>query len=100
MIGTSVFGGFALLLLVVAVLAFVLYLIPVRLWISAWASGAYVGLFSLIGMRFRRVPPGTVVTDHLRAYSAAMRDLKLSADHEQGPWKNTAVYNHFNAHVI
>jgi uncharacterized protein YqfA (UPF0365 family) len=72
MIGTSVFGGFALLVLVVAVLAFVLYLIPVRLWIAAWASGAYVGLFSLIGMRFRRVPPGTVVTARISAVKAGL----------------------------
>src|SRR5512145_153708 len=69
---TGVFGGFTLLVLVVAVLAFVLYLIPVRLWIAAWASGAYVGLFSLIGMRFRRVPPGTVVTARISAVKAGL----------------------------
>jgi uncharacterized protein YqfA (UPF0365 family) len=68
----GVFGGFTLLVLVVAVLAFVLYLIPVRLWIAAWASGAYVGLFSLIGMRFRRVPPGTVVTARISAVKAGL----------------------------
>jgi uncharacterized protein YqfA (UPF0365 family) len=73
MVGTmGVFGGFTLLVLVVAVLAFVLYLIPVRLWIAAWASGAYVGLFSLIGMRFRRVPPGTVVTARISAVKAGL----------------------------
>ncbi|HET9489818.1 MAG TPA: flotillin-like protein FloA [Methylomirabilota bacterium] len=69
---TGLFGGVALLVLVVAVLAFVLYLIPVRLWIAAWASGAYVGLFSLIGMRFRRVPPGTVVTARISAVKAGL----------------------------
>jgi uncharacterized protein YqfA (UPF0365 family) len=68
----GVFGGFALLVLVVALLAFVLYLVPVRLWIAAWASGAYVGLFSLIGMRFRRVPPGTVVTARISAVKAGL----------------------------
>jgi uncharacterized protein YqfA (UPF0365 family) len=71
-IETGVFGGFTLLVLVVAALAFVLYLIPVRLWIAAWASGAYVGLFSLIGMRFRRVPPGTVVTARISAVKAGL----------------------------
>ena len=34
----------ALLILVVAALVIVLYLVPVPLWIAAWASGAYVGL--------------------------------------------------------
>jgi uncharacterized protein YqfA (UPF0365 family) len=69
---TGVFGGFTLLVLVVAILGFVLYLVPVRLWIAAWASGAYVGLFSLIGMRFRRVPPGTVVTARISAVKAGL----------------------------
>ena len=69
---TGVFGSFALLVLAVAVLGFVLYLIPVRLWIAAWASGAYVGLFSLIGMRFRRVPPGRVVTARISAVKAGL----------------------------
>ena len=37
--------------------------------------------------------PGEVVTDHLRAYTAAIRDLKLSADHERGRWKNNRAEN-------
>ena len=56
-IGTGLTGGLGLLVLVVAGLAFLLYLVPIPLWIAAWASGAYVGLFTLIGMRLRRVPP-------------------------------------------
>jgi uncharacterized protein YqfA (UPF0365 family) len=71
-IETGVFGGFTLLVLVLALLSFVLYLVPVRLWIAAWASGAYVGLFSLVGMRFRRVPPGTVVTARISAVKAGL----------------------------
>ena len=61
-IETGVFGAVVLLLLVVGALAVLLYLIPVRLWVAAWASGAYAGLFTLIGMRLRRVPPGTIIT--------------------------------------
>src|SRR4029434_9664898 len=49
-------GGIALLLLLLVGLMFILYLVPIPLWIAAWASGAYVGLFTLIGMRLRRVP--------------------------------------------
>ncbi len=48
----------------------VLYLVPVPLWIAAWASGAYVGLMTLIAMRLRRVPPGTVVTARISAVKA------------------------------
>ena len=50
-------GLAGIVLLVVVGLALILYLVPIPLWIAAWASGAYVGLFTLIGMRFRRVPP-------------------------------------------
>ncbi|MGH8639436.1 MAG: flotillin-like FloA family protein, partial [Burkholderiales bacterium] len=56
---TGLTGGFGLLILLVAGLVLILYLVPIPLWIAAWASGAYVGLFTLIGMRLRRVPPGT-----------------------------------------
>lgn len=42
-------------------------------WIAAWASGAYVGLLTLIGMRLRRVPPGTVVTANISAVKAGLR---------------------------
>jgi uncharacterized protein YqfA (UPF0365 family) len=71
-IETGAFGAVMLLLLAIVALAVVLYLIPVRLWIAAWASGAYVGLFTLIGMRFRRVPPGTIVTARISAVKAGL----------------------------
>src|SRR5690606_29900630 len=53
--GVIAVSGFLLLILV-------MYFIPVRLWIAAWSSGAYVGLSTLVGMRLRRVPPSTIVT--------------------------------------
>jgi len=71
-IETGVFGAVALLLLVVGALAVLLYMIPVRLWIAAWASGAYAGLFTLIGMRLRRVPPGTIITARISAVKAGL----------------------------
>jgi uncharacterized protein YqfA (UPF0365 family) len=71
-IETGVFGALTLLLLVVGALVVLLYLIPVRLWVAAWASGAYVGLFTLIGMRLRRVPPGTIITARISAVKAGL----------------------------
>ena len=65
-------GGPGILLTAVAALALVLYLVPIPLWISAWASGAYVGLFTLIAMRLRRVPPATVVTARISAVKAGL----------------------------
>src|SRR3972149_4980201 len=76
-IETGAFGAVALLLLVVVGLAVLLYLIPVRLWIAAWASGAYVGLFTLVGMRLRRVPPGTVITARIGAVKAGL-DISIN----------------------
>ena len=60
-------GGLGLIIVVVIGLALVLYLVPIPLWIAAWASGAYVGLLTLIGMRLRRVPPTTVITARISA---------------------------------
>ena len=65
-------GGIGLLLLVVAGLGVLLFLVPVNLWVAAWASGAYVGLSTLVGMRLRRVPPGTVITARIGAVKAGL----------------------------
>jgi len=65
-------GILGIVVIVVIVLALVLYLVPIPLWIAAWASGAYVGLFTLIGMRLRRVPPGTVVNARISAVKAGL----------------------------
>jgi len=74
---TSLLGAVAALILTIAVLAFVLYLVPIPLWIAAWASGAYVGLLTLVGMRLRRVPPGTVVTARISSVKAGL-DIPLN----------------------
>ena len=74
---TGLTGGLALLLLAFLGLMFILYLVPVQLWIAAWASGAYVGLLTLIGMRLRRVPPATVITARISATKAGL-DIPLN----------------------
>jgi uncharacterized protein YqfA (UPF0365 family) len=76
-IETGLAGGFGLLIMLVAVLLVFLYLVPLPLWIAAWASGAYVGLFTLVGMRLRRVPPGTVITARISAVKAGL-DVSLN----------------------
>jgi len=47
-------------------------LIPIPLWIAAWSSGVYVGLSNLIGMRFRRVPPGVIINQVISATKAGL----------------------------
>ena len=63
---------FGLLLLVVAFAMFVLYMVPIRLWISAAASGAYISLISLVGMRLRRIPPKVIVEPRISAVRAGL----------------------------
>lgn len=68
-------GGLGLLIFATAVLVavfVVFYFVPIPLWIAAWASGAPVGLSTLIGMRFRRVPPAVVVTARISAVKAGL----------------------------
>jgi uncharacterized protein YqfA (UPF0365 family) len=79
MIGLEVgaFGAVVLVVLVLVALGFLLYFIPVPLWVAAWASGAYVGLFTLIGMRLRRVPPATVITARISGVKAGL-DIPLN----------------------
>ena len=63
-----------LLLVVLVVIAFsvIFSFIPLRLWIAALASGVRVGIFTLIGMRLRRVVPAKVVEPLIKATKAGL----------------------------
>lgn len=37
------------------------YFVPLNLWISAVASGVYINIISLIGMRLRKIPPKEII---------------------------------------
>ena len=76
-LATGLTGGLGLLIVVVVAIFLLLYLVPIPLWIAAWASGAYVGLFTLVGMRLRRIPPNTVVTARISAVKAGL-DLTVN----------------------
>jgi uncharacterized protein YqfA (UPF0365 family) len=75
---TGAFGAMGLLMVAVAALSFGLYFVPVPLWIAAWSSGAYVGLFTLVGMRLRRVPPATIVNAHISAVKAGLQGVSIN----------------------
>jgi len=76
-IETGITGMFGILIVVVVAIFLLLYLVPIPLWIAAWASGAYVGLFTLVGMRLRRIPPNTVITARISAVKAGL-DLSVN----------------------
>jgi uncharacterized protein YqfA (UPF0365 family) len=67
--------GIPLLLLIAGfvVIVFILWMVPVRLWITAWASGAYVPITTLIGMRLRKVSPAGIIWPLIAATKAGLR---------------------------
>lgn len=50
-----------------------LYFVPVGLWIRAVFSNVSVGLFDLVFMRIRKVPPGTIVESLITATKAGLK---------------------------
>lgn len=64
--------GLWIILIVIAVLFLFGYLIPVRLWIAALAAGVKVSIFSLVGMRLRKVPPVAIIGPKIMAEKAGL----------------------------
>lgn len=58
--------------LIVIALAVLFTFVPVMLWISALAAGVRVGIFTLVGMRLRRVIPNRVVNPLIKAVKAGL----------------------------
>ena len=83
-------GGIGVLmvmfLLVVVLLMLFFRFVPIGLWISALAAGVKVGLFNLVGMRLRRVPPHKIVMPLIKAIKAGldMDTSKLEAHYLAG----------------
>lgn len=63
--------------IVLILIIFFLYMVPVKLWIEAFSSGAYVGLFRLVGMRLRGMNPVFVVRPFISAVKANMEGVNL-----------------------
>jgi len=61
--------GLVLIFIVVAVF---FTFVPVALWISALAAGVRVSIFTLIGMRLRRVIPSRIVNPLIKAHKAGL----------------------------
>lgn len=53
-------------------LGVLLTFVPVMLWISALAAGVRVSIFTLIGMRLRRVIPSRVINPLIKAHKAGL----------------------------
>lgn len=68
--GSSIISSLLLIALLVIVLAVFFSFVPIGLWISAVASNAKVGIFTLVGMKLRRVKPSVIVLPLIRATKA------------------------------
>ena len=51
----------------------VFYFIPVGLWFSALVSGVRISLLQLILMRWRKVPPSTIVSSMIESTKAGLK---------------------------
>ena len=51
--------------------------VPIGLWISALAAGVRVGLFTLVGMRIRRVVPARIINPQIKASKAGI-DISIN----------------------
>ncbi|RKD24001.1 hypothetical protein BEP19_06170 [Ammoniphilus oxalaticus] len=63
---------FLLIALGAIVLSVFFTFVPVMLWISALASGVSIGIFTLVGMRLRRVVPSRIVNPLIKAHKAGL----------------------------
>ncbi len=69
---TALIGSVLVVALVIIAISIFLHFVPLGLWISALAAGVNVGIFTLVGMRLRRVPPGNIVLPLIKANKAGL----------------------------
>ncbi|WP_258105444.1 flotillin-like protein FloA [Marinoscillum sp. MHG1-6] len=73
-----------------------LYFIPVNLWITAQFSNVRVGLFELMFMRIRKVPPSIIVNSLITATKAGLT-LQEVVDGPNRPLKTQELETHYLA---
>ncbi len=65
-------GTYIIIAIVILALMVFFSVVPVGLWISSMASGVKVGLFSLVGMKLRRVRPQRILLPMIKATKAGL----------------------------
>lgn len=70
--GAGAMASLLLIFLVLIGIVVIFSFIPIGLWISALAAGVRVGIFTLIGMRLRRVPPARIVNPLIKSIKAGL----------------------------
>ncbi len=65
--------GLLIIALIVLFFVFILYFVPIGLWVTAYFSGVKLKLFrDLVGMRLRKVPPHSIVRPLITAHKAGI----------------------------
>ena len=77
---STLIGVIIVALLVIVALALFLRFVPIGLWISAYFSGVKISIGTLVGMRFRRVKPNSIINPLIKATKAGLV-LNLSLIH-------------------
>ncbi|NLY43537.1 MAG: flotillin-like protein FloA [Clostridiaceae bacterium] len=70
-------GFLVTIVIIVFFLVLLFSFVPIGLWISAMAAGVNIGIFTLIGMRLRRVVPSRIVNPLIKSQKAG---LDISVD--------------------
>ena len=69
--------AFGILVAIIVVLAIFFSFFPLGLWISAMASGVKIKIFTLVGMRIRRITPSRLVYPLIKATKAGL-DISIN----------------------
>jgi uncharacterized protein YqfA (UPF0365 family) len=65
-------GLITMSILIILGVILLIWIVPLRLWLAAKFAGVAVGIFNLIGMRIRRVPPKVIVQAQISATKAGL----------------------------
>lgn len=69
-------GFIVIAIILLSVISLFFRFVPVGLWVTAYFSGVNVGLFTLVGMRLRRVNPNDIIRPQIKATKAGL-DLSI-----------------------
>lgn len=68
----QMFGLIIPLIIILVIVGIFLSFVPLGLWISAISAGVKVSIFSLVGMRLRRVRADKIIRPLIKAQKAGM----------------------------
>lgn len=68
----AILGSTVFLVAILVIIVLFLHFVPLGLWISAMAAGVNVHIFTLVGMRLRRVIPSKIILPLVKANKAGL----------------------------